>query len=166
MAYVAVTARVLVGLVLVVSTAGKLRDYAGFTASIHDFRVVPRTSVPLVAATVTVTEAAVPMLLVIPVAARAGAALAVALFAVLTAAVWSAVWRETGAACRCFGARHETLGRWHVVRNITLLGCAIAALGGGPVVPAGLAVALGAGAAGALVVLRLEDLVDLFAADL
>jgi uncharacterized membrane protein YphA (DoxX/SURF4 family) len=165
MAHVAVAARVLVGLVLVVSAAGKLRDHAGFTASIHDFRLVPRASVPLVAAAVAGTEAAVPVLLVIPVTARAGAVLAAALFAGLTAAVWSAVRRGTGAVCRCFGARHEPLGRPHVVRNITLLGCALAALGGGPVASAGVAVAVGAGAAGALVLLRLEDLVDLFAAD-
>ncbi|OKI81719.1 MauE/DoxX family redox-associated membrane protein [Micromonospora sp. CB01531] len=90
------------------------------------------------------------------------------LLAVLTTGVVLAVRRGTGARCACFGATERPLGRRHVVRNGILLasvaGALVAvALGAAyPLAPAGAAVALAAGAVGALILIRLDDLLDLF----
>jgi uncharacterized membrane protein YphA (DoxX/SURF4 family) len=162
MAYAALAARVLIGLVFVVSAAGKLRAYGEFVTSVRDFRLLPPAWDRPVAAVVVAVEVAVPVLLLVSATARLGAALAIGLLAVLTAAVWSAVQRGTGAVCRCFGVRPDPLGPRHVARNLTLLVAAGLALGGGAVAPAGVVVAVGAAVVAALVLLRLDDLADLF----
>jgi hypothetical protein len=90
------------------------------------------------------------------------------LLAVFTAGVALAVRRGTGARCACFGAAEQPLGARHLVRNGLLLAAVgVAALGiavasAQPLGPAGTAMAVSAGAVGALLLIRLDDLVDLF----
>jgi hypothetical protein len=105
-------------------------------------------------------------------AARAGVALVLVLagllLAVLTTGVVLAVRRRTGARCACFGAAERPLGRRHVVRNSILLAFVATALVGVllgrtyPLPSAGTVIALMAGLVGALILIRLDDLVDLF----
>ncbi|MEV6520418.1 MauE/DoxX family redox-associated membrane protein [Longispora sp. NPDC051575] len=171
MEYVAVAARVLVGLVLLTSVAGKVRGRAAFrrfAATIPAFGLVPGRWTPVAAVATVTAEAVVPVLLAVPTTVVAGQALAATLFAVLTLAVWRAVRARTGAVCRCFGAADTPLTRRHVVRNLILLaaagaGLGAAVLGDGPTPLGGVLVASTAGLVGALCVVRYEDLVDLFA---
>ncbi|MGY0233975.1 MauE/DoxX family redox-associated membrane protein [Longispora urticae] len=171
MEYVAVAARVFVGLVLLVSVAGKVRsraEFRRFAATIPAFGLVRGGWVRGAAAATVTVEAAVPVLLAVPATVVVGQTLAVTLFAVLTLAVWRAVRARTGAVCRCFGAADTPLGTRHVVRNLLLVvvagvGLGAAALGDGPTPLGGVLVAAGAGLVGALFVVRYEDLVDLFA---
>jgi hypothetical protein len=159
---VAFGARVLLVLVLAVSVAGKLRAYGAYVRSLDGFPWVPRRWAREVAAAVVAAEATVAVLLALPATARVGALLAVGLLVVLTAAVWAAVRRGTGAVCRCFGTREEPLSRRQVARDLTLVAVALLAVPGGPVTSAGAVLAEATAAVLTLFVLRFEDLVDLF----
>jgi hypothetical protein len=93
--------------------------------------------------------------------------LAVGLFGVLTGAVWRAVARRSGAVCRCFGPARTVLAHRHVVRNALLLLVAVVGMAASFVVdsaavgPAVVAAAIGA--LGAVLVVRFDDLAELFA---
>jgi ABC-type microcin C transport system permease subunit YejB len=98
--------------------------------------------------------------------AGAGLVLSVGLFCVLTAAVWRAVARRSGAVCRCFGPARTVLGYRHVVRNAMLLLVAVFGAIAVSVVdsvhPAAAAVAAVVGTLGAVMVVRFDDLAELF----
>ncbi|MEU0403445.1 MauE/DoxX family redox-associated membrane protein [Streptomyces sp. NPDC006197] len=64
--------------------------------------------------------------LVVPATARTGASVAGLLVAVFTAGIVLARRRGTAARCACFGRTPMPLGRRHVVRNVLLLGDAVA----------------------------------------
>lgn len=184
MTYLTVFATVLCGLVLLVSAASKVRGktaYAEFVASVPAFGIPARRS-RLFAAVTVAAEFAITALLLPATAlivagtgtgrwlAVAGLVLALGLFGVLTAAVWRAVARRTGAVCRCFGPARTVLAHRHVVRNAVLLlvavigGGALSGVDGGAAVEpvlAGLAAAVGA--LGAVAVVRFDDLAELFA---
>jgi hypothetical protein len=97
--------------------------------------------------------------------ARWAAVGAVTLLLILTGGVVVAVVRHTKASCACFGVSTRPLGRLHVVRNCTLLIVAVLALltTYGQAASAGaLLVGAVAGVVGALLIIRLDDLADLF----
>jgi uncharacterized membrane protein YphA (DoxX/SURF4 family) len=162
---------VLCGLVLLISAVSKLRtrsDYAEFVASVPAFGIPPRWT-RLFAVLTVAAESTTALLLLASLftgfwPAVAGLVLAVGLFGVLTAVVWRAVSRRSGAVCRCFGRARITLAHRHIVRNAVLL--ATAALGLSTVdVEAGRAwwLAAAVGAVGALLIVRFDDLADLVA---
>lgn len=170
-----VLASVLCGLVLLVSALSKVRsgtDYADFVASVPAFGVPARWT-RFFAVTTVVAEFVIALLLLGSVlagrwSAIAGLVLAAGLFGVLTAAVWRAVARRSGAVCRCFGRTRTTLARRHVVRNGSLLGVAVLGLISLSVVDgvagsAAVWLAVGVGAVGAVLVVRFDDLADLVA---
>lgn len=169
-----VVSTVLCGLVLVVSAVSKVRsrtDYAEFVASVPAFGVPARWTRLFAVATVVAEFVNAALLLASVVvgswAAFAGLVLAAGLFAVLTAAVWRAVARSSGAVCRCFGRTSTKLTHRHVVRNAALLGIAVFGLGSffvdAEITPAALALAVVVGALGAVLVVRFDDLADLVA---
>ncbi|MFC3452125.1 MauE/DoxX family redox-associated membrane protein [Amycolatopsis speibonae] len=181
MSYVAVFAIVLCGLVLLVSAVSKVRgkgSYAEFAASVPAFGIPARWTGLFAVATLAAEFAIAALLL--PAAALifadvfadagrwlalGGLVLAAGLFAVLTAAVWRAVARRTGAACRCFGPARAVLAYRHVVRNALLLLVAAAGLvalpgvGGGD--PVAVVLFAAVGAVGAVAVVRFDDLAEL-----
>lgn len=181
MAYVTIGAMVLCGLVLLVSSVSKVRsraDYAEFVASVPAFGFPARWTRLFAVATVVAEFASTVLLLpatVLLVAgvgtvrwfAAAGLVLAVGLFGALTAAVWRAVARRSGAACRCFGSASTVLAHRHVVRNMVLLLAATLGLAALSTMdsadPVAAAVAATAGALGAVLVIRFDDLAELFA---
>lgn len=177
MAYVTVGAMVLCGLVLLVSSVSKVRggtDYAEFVASVPAFGIPARWARLFAAATVAsevvITALLLPATVMLVVGgnrwlAVVGLVLAAGLFGVLTAAVWRAVARRTGAVCRCFGPAATVLGHRHVVRNALLLLVALLGLATpvDSVDPLAAAVAATAGALGAVLVIRFDDLAELFA---
>lgn len=177
MRYLVVGAVALLCVVFVVSATSKLRDGRAFTASLRDLRLLPSRWVRSVAATVTVGEVVVAGGLagtgILLVARSAGHALTVAVLAlagllmlVLTTGIALALRRGTGGRCACFGATERPLGRRHLVRNGVLLFAVVlglAGLGDGhPVQVAGALIAAGAGALGAVVLIQLDDIVELF----
>ncbi len=95
-------------------------------------------------------------------------AAAALLTTVLVLGVATVVRRGTRARCACFGAASgRPLGRAHLVRNAILLAMLVCGLVIGPLshgsAGLGALVAAGAGALGALVFIRWDDLADLFA---
>lgn len=175
MRYLAVGAVSLLAAVFAVSALSKLRDEAGFTASLRELRLLPARWVRAVAATVTAYElvlagglvAAGVVLVASDEGAPALAALAGAglLLIALTTGIALALRRGTGGRCACFGTTQRPLGRRHLVRNGALLLAALAGPAGlgdhHPVRVAGALVAIGAGLLGAVLLIRLDDLVDL-----
>ncbi len=167
--------------VFVVSATGKLRNPDGFRDSLAPLSIVPRrlvrpmaialTSAEIVAA-VAVCWGVVAALLGRPLAqpiGLTGLVLSALLLVVLTAGIAIEVRRGSTAGCACFGVTSHRLGTRHLVRNALLVVCVVAGLSTYPMVatqtvrPGGALVALAGGLAVALILIRLDDLVDLFA---
>ncbi|MFG1779100.1 MauE/DoxX family redox-associated membrane protein [Micromonospora sp. NPDC049051] len=163
-------ARILLALVFLAAVLGKLRTRAGFdefVASVGQFGVPARWVGP-VARVAVATEAAVVVLLAVPATVPAGLLLAAGLLGVLTVAIAAALRRGVRPACRCFGAADAPIGPRHVARNLALAGVALLGLLGGaaagaPPSPATMLLVAGAAVPLAAVVVRLDDLVALFA---
>jgi hypothetical protein len=128
-------------------------------------RIPPPAARPI-AVTVVAAEAATAIAVVIPVAVSTGFRAATLLLAVFTTAV-AAMWRrQVAVPCRCFGAGRHPPGMTHLIRNMTLL---LVAAGGlllswagitsAPLDPVGALAAI-AGAAVALLLIELEDIVE------
>jgi hypothetical protein len=157
--------------VFAVSSWSKLRGRAAFVASLEAMRLVPARLVRPVAAAVSGAEAVVAVGLLVGLWHRGVALVALAaagpLLAVLTAGIVVLLRRGTVAHCACFGGAGQLLRRAHVVRNGLLLlvvGAAAAlVVATGPAGPAATALGAFAGGVGALLLIRLDELVDLFA---
>lgn len=165
MELVRIGAACLIGLVFAVSAVSKIRDLDGFAASVGALAPAWPAPARVTAIAVTALEALVPPLLIAPVTAPAGFALAAALLAAFTTAVAASLRRGRRAACRCFGPSSVPLGPRHLARNGALLACAV--LGGlapaGPPPAGGAAVAAAAGLTAAVLIVSLDDIVELFA---
>jgi hypothetical protein len=147
--------------VLLVSAVSKVRsraDYAEFVASVPAFGV-PSRYVRLIALLTVCAEFTIVVLL--PWVPVIGLSFAVVMFVVLTAAVWRAVSRRSGAVCRCFGRSPARLSVRHVVRNAFLLVAAVVGLVVPVLDPVASVLAAVLGAVGAVVVLRFDDVADL-----
>lgn len=166
------------------SATSKLRGwdaYRGYRSGLRASRLIGERWLAPVAATLVAAEvvtastaatAVVMLALRAPgarVAGIAGLVLAAGLIAVLAAGVVRSLRLGSGAPCACFGGSRP-LGRIHAARNLVLLVLLLAALpmsaGDDPAgmreaVPAILAVL--AGALGALLFIRADDIAELFA---
>jgi len=175
MAYAWIFSRCLLGVVFAVSAAGKLRSRStvrAFVTSVLDMRVVPRPLTAAVAWAVIAAETVTAIALLLPsppVVAAAALTLAALMLAAFLGAIVVVLRRGRPLSCRCFGVSSAPLGPPHLVRNAVLV--AVAAVGlagwlaGAAVVDLPvLAVTAPAALAVALLVVRLDDLVALFAA--
>ncbi|WP_188189792.1 MauE/DoxX family redox-associated membrane protein [Nonomuraea sp. SYSU D8015] len=173
MQYLVFGVNCLVGLVFAVSALSKLRatQWREFIESTRKLlgaflpsRSAPASLARLVAPVVVAAEASV-VLLLVP-ARVAALALAAVLVSVFGVAIALALRRGVATACRCFGGSAQ-LGPWHLVRNALLLaavavGLALEPGGPGTADPAGLVVAATAALVLGLLVVRLDDLAELF----
>jgi methylamine utilization protein MauE len=164
-------------LVFAVSGLGKLRGAArlAFAASLRLLGLLPARLVHTVATAVVAGELTVLLGLsgavaggfdlvpAVPVVRLGGVAAAAALLCVFTGGITLALRRGTTARCACFGAESRPLSGRHLVRNSILLLVAAGALAtpAGPVPPAGALLGDAAGLLLALVLVRLDDLVEL-----
>jgi hypothetical protein len=160
----------LIGAVFAISAVTKLRGRAAFEEFVASTRtLVPprwRTTSRAVSAVVIMLEVAVPVLLVVPRLHRGGLGVAVMLLVAFGAGIAAALRRGERTGCRCFGAAKTPLGRRHLVRNGLLAVVAVLALVSGhgrAVEPVGLVVAAAAASVLALLMIRFDDVVDLFA---
>ncbi|MGI5268331.1 MauE/DoxX family redox-associated membrane protein [Nonomuraea sp. CA-218870] len=171
MGYVVVWGQLLVVGIFLVSLAGKVRSRQAFrefiTATGTLLAVDPGRARRLGLLAV-VAEAAIVVLVAVPVTAPAGFALAAVTLGGFGYALVRALRREKAAPCHCFGASETPVGRHHVVRNLVLIVAALAAMGaafagtpGGVEVP-GMVIAAAAAAVCVLIVVRLDDIAELF----
>ncbi|KAB2345500.1 MauE/DoxX family redox-associated membrane protein [Actinomadura rudentiformis] len=178
MEYVAFGARGLICLIFVVSAFGKVRDRAAFTEFTRTTRILlgaalRRREVSRPAATwtgrvVVAAEIAAALLVLFPVTAAAGLGVAAVLLGAFSVAMVAALRGGVSTSCRCFGASTAPIGRRHVVRNVLLICAAVAGLvaasaAGSPPL-AGMVITAVAVAVVALLMIRLDDLYELFAA--
>lgn len=172
MEYVLVGCRFLIGVVFLVSAAGKIRGrdaYAAFRRAAGELapRVPPRLR-SLVPSAVVAGELAAVVLLAVPATVAAGFALAVVLLAAFTAAIVAAVRARRQVACNCFGTSSAPVGPAQIIRNTALLTASLAgvvlAAGGTPAAlePAGVVAAVVAALTGAGLVLLTDDVAELF----
>ncbi len=171
MYYIGLTARLLLVLVFVAAAAGKTwrhSSFRAFASSLAALRLFPRRLTTSVAMATVAAEAVTAALLAVPATAGAGLVLAMVLLGVFVAGILAARRGGRRVLCRCFGATGTPLGMSHVIRNALL--AAVAAVGlvamaatstSGPAHPGGLAIAGATAAVGALVVVRMEDLLAL-----
>lgn len=173
MGYAELVGRSLLALVFLVAVVGKLRGgaaFAEFAGSVAQFGLLPAGWVMPAARVAVGVEALVVVLLPLPATAPAGYLVATGLLGVLTGAMLAAVRRGRRPVCRCFGAGGAAIGARHVVRNALLAAVAVAGLAlslaatGPSPRPAGGLLAVAAAVPLAAVVVRLDDLVDLFVA--
>jgi Methylamine utilisation protein MauE len=170
--YLVLACRCLLGVVFAVSAVSKLRP-AGFAEFIRTVRaVVPgwsRWAGPI-AATVAASEALVVVGLFLAARTPYGFGLAGLLLAAFVPAIGYTLRRGAAVRCRCFGSSGTPLGYPHLVRNALLIAVAVAGLlgnasieGTGPAaaLPAA-AVSVAAGVVAAAVLIRLDEIVELF----
>lgn len=171
MLYLMIACRVLLAAVFAIAFVGKVRGRAAldeFVSSIVVLEVLPRRVSVAAAHALLAAEAAAVLLLALPWTVPLGFVAAVGTLAVMTGGILAALRRGRQAPCRCFGSSVTPLGRVHVVRNLVL-----ATLGGVGLIawitagastphPAGVVLALVAAGVGALLVVRLDDLMELF----
>lgn len=170
--------------VFIASAAAKLRDrqaYRSFRSGLGETALVPAKLLPLATALLSVAEGVIAVALLAAVmltaVSAAGAvplgevalSAAAALIAVLAAGIAAVIRRGTRARCACFGAGSgRPLGWAHLIRNLGLLAVVGAGLAGVPLehgrpALAGAVLAAGAGVLSALVLIRFEQLAELFA---
>ncbi|MDQ7909752.1 MauE/DoxX family redox-associated membrane protein [Phytohabitans sp. ZYX-F-186] len=160
--------RCLIGVVFVAAAASKLRSrpaFSAFTGSVRQLRLLPPRLAAPAAGAVVAAEAAIVVAMV--VAPDIGFLLAAGLLLAVTVATITTIHRGVRARCQCFGTSGTNLGLRHVVRNAALLavaagGLAGLATAGGPAQPAGAVLAAAAGLVGGMVLVRLDDVIDLY----
>lgn len=163
------------------STFGKLRRraaYEAFVASLRPLHVVPDRAVPVVAALVAAAEVVITAGLAATLTQLGAGAparpiaigvltLAACLLAVLTAGIVMALRAGRVTPCACFGTTGRPLSRRHVARNLLLTAAVLGGLVAAPSVDVapplpGTVLAAAAGFVVAAVIVRIDDLVDLF----
>jgi hypothetical protein len=177
MAYLIAGCAYLIGVTFVVSTVSKVRsrtslsEFLRSTASmLHAFpsaRSAGRAVTRSLGFAVIAAEAATSVLVVVPATRVAGFGAACVLLLGFSTGI--AVTLRSGASvtCRCFGASPGPLAGRHLVRNCLLMTAAAGGLAAGvvgrqgPATPAGLAVTVPTAMVVALLVARLDDLIDL-----
>lgn len=172
MDHVTVGAQALLAAVFGVAAVGKVAR-----AAFHEFVTATGRLLParwrgwrrLVAGAVLSAEVAIVVAVVVPLSAPVGFGLALALSTVFGVAVAGALRRGDRVPCRCFGATQTPIGPVHLVRNGVLAAVAVAGLAvkvagpAGELHLAGVVVAASAGLVGAVLLVRIGDLVALFA---
>ncbi|HZN20409.1 MAG TPA: MauE/DoxX family redox-associated membrane protein [Micromonosporaceae bacterium] len=127
--YVLVLSRATVGLAFALSAAGKLRDPKAFREAVAGLRLVPSGWSAATAAGVLATEVAIVVLVTFGgPALLLGFVVAVGLLAVFSGALVMTLRRGVIISCNCFGPDERSLSPYDVVRNLLLVGCALAGL--------------------------------------
>ncbi|MGD0559502.1 MAG: MauE/DoxX family redox-associated membrane protein [Streptosporangiaceae bacterium] len=116
--------------VLAFSGIGKIRHLSVFGGQVADYQLIPEKLTRPAATAVAVTETGCAVLLALPWTRRAGAVLAVALFALFLTAMSLAWSRGRRVACGCFGGTGDldTVGPPTIVRTALLCAIAVGAL--------------------------------------
>ncbi|MEO3748741.1 MauE/DoxX family redox-associated membrane protein [Plantactinospora sp. B5E13] len=170
--YLVLVARFLVGAVLAVSIATKVGGrtaFPDFLGWLRELTVVPHRYVRTVGVAMLTTETAALVLLVPTATSVAGLTLAAVTIAGFAGSIAWLSRRGVSVPCRCFGVSTRPMGRAEVIRNVLLSLLAGAAAVAAPAArqpelaqPETLLAALFGGAV-ALFVIRLDDVLELFA---
>jgi hypothetical protein len=169
MAYLEVVCRCVIGLTFAVSAGSKVagsRAFGEFVDMLRATRLISDALLRPVAVVIVLAETAVAVALAI--GAPIGFLIAGLLLAIFIGGVAVLVRGETAVRCRCFGPARSRLGYPDLVRNGVLLVIAGTGLlawlldGHAPAASAGRALAVVTGVIAAGLLIRLNDLVEVF----
>jgi uncharacterized membrane protein YphA (DoxX/SURF4 family) len=135
MSYLARAARIILGGLFLWASITKVPDMAAFAESVANYRIVPPSLVPVVAAALVGVEIAAGVALILNVWARAAALILAALLAVFTVGLAGALARGIDLACGCFGGAASATW-WTVLRDLVLLAFALGVAASSPRSPA------------------------------
>jgi len=127
-------ARIILGGLFLWASVTKVPDMAAFAESVANYRIVPPSLVPVVAAAVVGVEIAAGVALMLNVWARPAALLLAGLLAVFTVGLASALARGIDLACGCFGGT-DAATWWTVLRDLALLAWALGVAASSPSPP-------------------------------
>jgi hypothetical protein len=170
MTYLAIGCRVLIGVVLAVAVAGKIRRAAAFSefvGSVRRMGVLPPVLAAPAAIAVVAAELAIVLALAVPARESGvlGFGLATGLLAALTIGIVMSLAGGNREPCRCFGRSETPLSARHVGRDVALVAVALlgllSSLSGTTVDPGIAVVAAVCGAVLGGLVVMLDDLVAL-----
>lgn len=124
--YNVLTARIFLGVLLVVASADKIADPATFARSIEDYRIISGTPAMVAATILPWMELLCGLCLIAGVLVQASALLTGALFFVFTAAVISALIRDLDISCGCFTQDPAVtrISWWKIGENFVLMAVA------------------------------------------
>lgn len=125
--------RILLGLVFLLSSWGKLRYPRVFAESLLAYRVLPEELITLVALTLPWLEFLAGLILLVGYRVRGGALVTGALSALFFLVVSSVIWRGLDLSCGCFvGVEWARVNWLHLGLNLALLGAAVIVYRGDP----------------------------------
>lgn len=165
--YLWVASRTLLGAVFLTAAVGKLRSRSALAESLQGLRLLPAPVLRPAALVLVAAELAVPAFVAVERTARTGLIVALGLTVMLTSGVAWALARRSPATCRCFGGAPIRLGPRHLLRNLILAAVAVVGLLAAErpgAHPAGLVLATTGGLVLAAVLVRFDDIADLFLA--
>ena len=115
-------AQLAVGFLMVYAALAKIGQLQGFSAQVHNFRMLPIALENLVAMTLPWVEMVAGITLIAGVRAQAGARLIFLILAVFTIGVLQAMARGLDFECGCFGTDDGTrVGFVKVLQNLGML---------------------------------------------
>ena len=123
--------RIVVGGLFLYAASTKLPDMATFAGEVANYRMLPATAVPFVAALVVGVEVVAGIALVVGVFARPAAIAISALMVVFIVGLTQALLRGIDLRCGCFGG-DDVATWWTVVRDVAILLPALAVSVWGP----------------------------------
>ena len=130
LSYALAFCRVVIGLVFLVSSVGKLLDMAQFKQAINNFRILPSKFSGLAATLFLCAEMAIFLLVLIggPLLI-VGFSLAIFLLLLFCLALMSVLIRKMRTSCNCFGANTKQVSFFDLWRNIGFIACALVGWG-------------------------------------
>jgi hypothetical protein len=121
--------RIVIALLFTVSASGKTMALTDFEVAISDFKLLPRRWSHVIARSVLGAEALVIVLVSLGGTYLVfGFLLAIALLAVFTVALTSALRGNTNLSCNCFGRTQKRISRYDVARSFLLILCSLTGL--------------------------------------
>jgi uncharacterized membrane protein YphA (DoxX/SURF4 family) len=129
--------RIVIGGLFLYAASTKLPDMATFAGEVANYRLLPATAVPFVAALVVGIEVVAGLALIAGVLVRPAAIAISALLVVFTVGLAQALLRGIDLRCGCFGG-DDVATWWTVVRDVAMLlpALAVAVWGPGKLLPA------------------------------
>lgn len=130
MAYLFLAARIIVGILLLVSGLGKLANRSEFVSIVGAYRLLPQSVLPIFGFALPLAEVVTGVMTLVGVLSPIPVYAACVLFLIFIFAITINLLRgSTETPCGCFAGRLEKISWSLVIRNLMLTGLALLSLG-------------------------------------
>jgi uncharacterized membrane protein YphA (DoxX/SURF4 family) len=113
--------RIILGVVFLVSSTSKIRDYWGFSASLDQWSFLPSRSRTLLAQTVIFSELIIVIFIMIPGIAIVSWLISIFLMCIFSSAIGYALIRRQTITCHCFTSTKTNISIFDLIRNFILV---------------------------------------------